>query len=49
MPITFAIPGFIVGAIGAFIYNLVAGWIGGIEMDFEQIDNSTVNNNGETV
>jgi Ca2+/H+ antiporter len=36
MPITFAIPGFIVGAIGAFIYNLVAGWVGGIEMDFEQ-------------
>ncbi len=36
MPITFAIPGLIIGAIGAFLYNLVAGWVGGIEMDFEQ-------------
>lgn len=36
MPIIFAIPGFIVGAIGAFLYNLVAGWVGGIEMDFDQ-------------
>lgn len=35
MPIIFAIPGFIVGAIGAFLYNLAAGWIGGVEMDFE--------------
>ena len=36
MPITFAIPGFIVGAILAFIYNLVAGRVGGMEMDFDQ-------------
>jgi len=36
MPIIFAIPGFISGAIGAFLYNLVAGWIGGIEIDLEQ-------------
>jgi len=36
MPIMFAIPGFIAGAIGAFLYNLVAGWVGGIEMDFGQ-------------
>jgi hypothetical protein len=36
MPLIFAVPGFIVGAIGAFLYNLVAGWVGGIEMDFDQ-------------
>ena len=36
MPVLFAIFGLIVGAIGAFLYNLVAGWVGGIEMDFEQ-------------
>ena len=36
MPITFATFGFIAGAIGAFLYNLVAGWFGGIEIDFEQ-------------
>jgi len=36
MPLIFAIPGFIVGAFGAFLYNLVAGWVGGIEMNFDQ-------------
>jgi hypothetical protein len=36
MPIVSATFGFIVGAIGAFLYNSVAGWFGGIEMDFEQ-------------
>ncbi len=35
MPVLFAIFGFLVGFMGAFLYNLVAGWIGGIEMDFE--------------
>ena len=35
MPIFFAMVGFIVGAIGAVLYNLVAQWFGGIEMDFE--------------
>jgi hypothetical protein len=33
LPIFYGILGFIGGAIGAFLYNLVAGWIGGIEMD----------------
>ncbi len=36
MPIIFAIFGFIVGAIGAILFNLVAGWFGGIEIHFEQ-------------
>jgi hypothetical protein len=36
MPIIFAIFGFMAGAIGAVLYNLVARWFGGIEMDFEQ-------------
>jgi hypothetical protein len=48
MPITFAVPGFIAGAILAFIYNLIAGRVGGIELDFEQIDNPTANNDKET-
>ena len=34
-PIIYAVTGFICGAIGAFLYNVVAGKIGGIEMDFE--------------
>jgi len=35
MPILYAAFGFLFGAIGAFVYNLVAGWIGGIEMEFQ--------------
>ncbi len=35
-PLLYVVIGFIGGIIGAFIYNLVAGWIGGIEMDFEE-------------
>jgi len=31
--IIFGIIGFITGAIGALIYNLIASWIGGIKMD----------------
>ena len=36
MPIIFAVPGFIAGAIGAFLYNLGARWVGRIEVDLEQ-------------
>ena len=35
MPIIFSVPGFIAGALGAFLYNLVAGWVGGVEMDLD--------------
>lgn len=34
-PIIYALIGFIGGAIGAFLYNLVAGWIGGIEIELK--------------
>jgi transmembrane protein DUF3566 len=33
VPVMYGIIGGIGGAIGAFIYNLVAGWIGGLEVD----------------
>jgi len=36
LPIMYGIFGFIGGAIGAWIYNLVAGWIGGIEIELEK-------------
>lgn len=35
LPILYGVLGFIAGAIGAFLYNLVAGWVGGIEMDVD--------------
>lgn len=35
LPIIYGIMGFIGGAIGAFVYNLVAGVVGGIEIDVE--------------
>ena len=35
MPIIYAVMGFIFGLIGAAIYNLIAGWIGGIEVEVE--------------
>ena len=33
--ITFTVLGFICGAVKAFIYNLVAGWIGGVKITLE--------------
>ena len=35
LPILYGIFGFIGGAIGAFVYNLVAGVVGGIEIEVE--------------
>jgi len=36
LPLLYIVGGFVVGLIGSFIYNLVAGWIGGIEVDYEE-------------
>ena len=36
-PFFYAAMGFIIGALGAFIYNLAAGWLGGVEMQFESM------------
>ena len=35
LPIMYGVIGFISGAIGAFVYNLVAGVVGGIEIEVE--------------
>ena len=35
LPFLYAIMGFIMTAIGCWIYNLVAKWTGGIELEFE--------------
>ncbi len=36
MPIFYGFMGFITGGIGAWLYNLVANWMGGLELDFEE-------------
>ena len=35
VPILYAAGGFVGGALYAWLYNVVAGWIGGIELDIE--------------
>lgn len=35
MPIIYAVMGFVFGLLGAVIYNLVAKWVGGIEVEVE--------------
>ncbi len=35
VPVIYAAMGFILGVIGAWVYNLVAKWIGGIEVEVE--------------
>ena len=37
MPIIYGIFGFIGGIISAAMYNLIAGFVGGIEMEFERL------------
>ena len=37
MPVIYGVLGMLVGAIGCALYNLVAGWIGGIEFEFEAL------------
>jgi hypothetical protein len=35
-PIVFAIMAFVIGAIVAVLYNVIAGWVGGIRVDLVQ-------------
>jgi|HubBroStandDraft_1064217.scaffolds.fasta_scaffold86509_3 transmembrane protein DUF3566 len=35
MPVLYAVMGFIFGVIGAFIYNVIAKWVGGVEVEVE--------------
>jgi hypothetical protein len=37
MPIMYALMGFVFGALGALIYNVFAGMVGGIEIEVENI------------
>src|SRR5215218_10274723 len=38
IPVTYGILGFIGGALGAVIYNVASGFVGGIELDLENLD-----------
>jgi hypothetical protein len=35
LPIFYGVLGFVMSLIGAALYNLVAGWVGGVEIDTE--------------
>jgi hypothetical protein len=35
MPVLYAVMGFVLGCLGAFIYNLAAKWVGGLEFEVE--------------
>lgn len=35
MPVLYGVMGFIMGLIGALLYNLFAGWVGGFELELE--------------
>lgn len=38
MPVFYIAGGFLMTLIGCAIYNLVAGWVGGIELEFETME-----------
>ena len=38
MPVMYIIMGFVGTLIGTAIYNLIAGWLGGIELHFEAVE-----------
>jgi len=42
MPFFYAAAGFVMGALGAFLYNAVAGWVGGIELELGPLGVMTV-------
>jgi len=35
MPVLYGVMGFVFGAIGALLYNLIAKWVGGFELELE--------------
>jgi len=37
LPVVYAVMGFIMGIISAFVYNLVAKWTGGLELVFTDV------------
>jgi hypothetical protein len=36
LPIGYAIIGFVVGTVGAFLYNIISKWIGGVKIELKR-------------
>ena len=41
IPIFYGVLGFVMGAIGALVYNIAAGFVGGVELELENVEGST--------
>ena len=41
IPIFYGVLGFVMGAIGALVYNIAAGFVGGIELELENVGGAT--------
>lgn len=41
IPLMYAFFGYIIGALIAWLYNIVAGWTGGVEFDLQSMESET--------
>jgi hypothetical protein len=41
-PVIYAVMGFVMGALTAFLYNVFAKWVGGIEVEVQPVDQPRV-------
>jgi hypothetical protein len=39
LPIIYGVIGFIAGVVTSALYNLIAGWVGGLELEFDEAAN----------
>jgi hypothetical protein len=41
-PIMYGVMGFVMGALGALLYNLIAKWLGGLQLEFQSVNSGLV-------
>ena len=41
-PIIYGVMGFVMGALGALFYNLIAKWLGGLQLEFQSVHSGLV-------
>ncbi|MGO9401837.1 MAG: hypothetical protein ACLPVW_00040 [Terriglobales bacterium] len=46
VPVVYGLMGFVMGAFSAWVYNLIARWIGGIKLELEPIVSNSQSNLG---